>query len=432
MRPAAPQRGRKGFHQIRSLGIVFFFTIAGFSFGQQNGDPYRDAYRRWRALDPQLEKDAATAGATLGARADKVAAEAAQYLSAKKDYAEGRIAAAQTMASEFQPVTTLRQAPDMEKNIDLYLELQARAVDATIKVFGDDPDRGIQQLRQTLERERTALTALTDALKTERSAASMASDAGEKTERAREALVDHLDAFVASLKKTVEGTAEQTTSWPAYYRAVAESTRAALSSEINSSHTGPLSPAPIQPRSAQASSTRASSTEIALTQTQPNQTGPDPPASSDTSSEAASVRPPSETVHVVSPAIPSESASSRTAPPVPLSRYIGAWTYAKPSSIFLGAEPVFVDLVVHEEDGELSGTLYARFKVESGDPLIRFDFKGAIKPSRNQSFTLLTSDNATGSIELIPGPAFNLLEVNFHATPAAGKVRNGNFILLKK
>jgi hypothetical protein len=105
----------------------------------------------------------------------------------------------------------------------------------------------------------------------------------------------------------------------------------------------------------------------------------------------------------------------------------------KPNSIFLGLEPEFVDLVVHDEKGTLSGTLYGRFKVASGtDPVVRFDFTGPIQNARNQSLTLTTGDGTLGTIELIPGPAFNLLEVNFTMGAGAGKVRQANFILVKK
>jgi hypothetical protein len=44
----------------------------------------------------------------------------------------------------------------------------------------------------------------------------------------------------------------------------------------------------------------------------------------------------------------------------------------------------------------------------------------------------MTSDGANGTIELIPGSAFNLLEVNFTTDPRPGKVRQGNVVLVKK
>ena len=59
-------------------------------------------------------------------------------------------------------------------------------------------------------------------------------------------------------------------------------------------------------------------------------------------------------------------------------------------------------------------------------------FKDDFGPTPTQKFTLVTSDGAPGTIELIPGPAFNLLEVNFLTDPKANKIRAGNFILVKK
>jgi hypothetical protein len=47
-------------------------------------------------------------------------------------------------------------------------------------------------------------------------------------------------------------------------------------------------------------------------------------------------------------------------------------------------------------------------------------------------FNLVTSDGAKGTIELIPGSAFNLLEVNFQTEPKPGKVRQADVVLVKK
>jgi hypothetical protein len=94
-----------------------------------------------------------------------------------------------------------------------------------------------------------------------------------------------------------------------------------------------------------------------------------------------------------------------------------------------------VDLVIHEQDGHAVGTLFARFKLppaSKDDPVLRFDFKGDFKGSRNQLFALETSDGAKGSIELIPGPAFNLLEINFLIDQKPGKIRQANAVLIKK
>jgi hypothetical protein len=121
--------------------------------------------------------------------------------------------------------------------------------------------------------------------------------------------------------------------------------------------------------------------------------------------------------------------------PLPLARYTGAWTYPTVGGMFHGPEPEFVDFVVHEQNGHADGTLYARFKLppgSAGDPLVRFDFSGDFKNTRNQSFNLMTSDGARGTVDLIPGTAFNLLEVTFQTEPRAGKIRAGDLLLVKK
>jgi hypothetical protein len=63
---------------------------------------------------------------------------------------------------------------------------------------------------------------------------------------------------------------------------------------------------------------------------------------------------------------------------------------------------------------------------------LRFDFTGEFQPSRRQVFNLVTAEGAKGTIELIPGPAFNLLEVNFQTEPKPGKVRDADVVLVKK
>jgi hypothetical protein len=98
-------------------------------------------------------------------------------------------------------------------------------------------------------------------------------------------------------------------------------------------------------------------------------------------------------------------------------------------------QPEFLDLVVHEISGKCTGTLFARFKLPAGstnDPVLKFDFSGDFASTRRQTFPLVTSDGANGTIELIPGSAFNLLEVNFTTDPRPGKVRQGNVVLVKK
>ena len=129
------------------------------------------------------------------------------------------------------------------------------------------------------------------------------------------------------------------------------------------------------------------------------------------------------------------SIQTRGITPVPLSRYIGEWAYPKLNPLYSGLEPQFVELVVREDNRRAMGTFTVRFKLPPDsalDPGLHGDFTGTFENVRNQVFSLVTNDGAKGKIELIPGPAFNLLEVNLTIEPRPGKVQQANFLLVKK
>jgi hypothetical protein len=130
---------------------------------------------------------------------------------------------------------------------------------------------------------------------------------------------------------------------------------------------------------------------------------------------------------------PATISSAQGVPPLPLLRYIGTWSFPPTSSAFTGVKPEFVDLAVHQENGQVTGSFYGRF-VTAGksDPVLRFDFSGPLTPTRIQRFDLETAEGAKGFIELIPGGAINLLEINFHTDPKPGKLQQGDLVLLKR
>lgn len=109
---------------------------------------------------------------------------------------------------------------------------------------------------------------------------------------------------------------------------------------------------------------------------------------------------------------------------IPLSRYTGEWMFPG-KGLFYGPQPESVEMTVQESNGRMSGTLTAKFLAPGGT--VKFDFQGAVQQAKTQSLPLQTADGATGSVELIPGSAINLIEVNFQAAGSAG-----NFILVKK
>ncbi|MEO8029188.1 MAG: hypothetical protein ABI823_22095, partial [Bryobacteraceae bacterium] len=121
-------------------------------------------------------------------------------------------------------------------------------------------------------------------------------------------------------------------------------------------------------------------------------------------------------------------------------RWVGGWVYPAMNGMFYGDEPEFVDLAVDVRDGRLMGSLTARFKIPSGtqrDPMLRFDFSGPLTGARSQKLTAIGPNGEKGTLELLPGPAANLIEVNW-LFPSAGqqrglqKVLQGNVILLRK
>ncbi len=92
-------------------------------------------------------------------------------------------------------------------------------------------------------------------------------------------------------------------------------------------------------------------------------------------------------------------------------------------------------MTVNETGGHVQGTLSARFKLPPGstnDPAVLFSFSGDFNNTYTQVFNLTTNAGAKGTVELIPGPAFNLLEVNFQIEPSPGKIHQGNFLLVKQ
>jgi hypothetical protein len=335
--------------------------------GQTGRESYRQAYDTWQEAQANLEREAGTGGTTLVSKADRAAAAVATFEAARAIYLR-------SAAQEAEQKRLLLQTPAKRPSPDLappavadLASAELLTVTRTITRFTNDPDRGIQQLRQSLERERAALTALNSSIQGRQKTVAATSERIAALEQARgktaEAFGDessHVSEAVAQLEK--EGKA-----WADYYEKLAQAIQLA-------SVLPPVLNAPPAPR-------------------------------------------------------------NDSVPKIPLARYVGAWTYPTVNGIFHGMQPEFVDLVVHEQNGHAEGTLFGRFKLPSGnatDPLVRFDFEGDFGSAASQRLTLVTSDGVKGFIELIPGPAFNLLEVNFQTDPQNNKIRAGNFILVKK
>lgn len=375
----------------RAAGIVLAAAAALAQDGagtQPDRAAYQAAYRDWRAADPNLERDSATAGATLGARADPVAAEAAKYFGARKAYLDALAADAGQRAAALEAVPA---PPAFEGNPSGYAASQRATIAASIDAIANDPDRAIQRLRQSLERERAALLALSSALADTQNATGLVERTGANAEQARGKVAQHYRTLAAGLEQTALATGQEGTRWADYYRALSEGARA---SAVESAEVPVAAP-----------------TVARMT--------PEPaPAAISNPAPAARIR-------------------SVTA--LPLSRYLGSWIYPTVGAQYHGAEPESVDMTVRENNGQAKGSLSVRFRLSasrSADAVVRFDFEGAFQSTRDQSFPLMTASGAKGTVELIPGSAFNLLEVSFTVEGRPGDkpgvIRQGNFLLIKK
>jgi hypothetical protein len=355
------------------LAIAVALSVAA----QTKRDAYRDAYRVWRESDPTLERDVAAGGATLSKRADQAGAQAAKYGAERSTFLQQLIADQGSALSWLERGSSDDPQSALPRNLDRILTSETNATAHYIEIYAKDQDPGIQQLRQAFERERSALAALSAAIGERQKAGDAAKAAASAAEQVLQTVLDQNNDVLDGLKRSMEQNNTGTSAWAQYYRTLAEGAQRVITEEAPLPNLGPGA-VPVNP-------------------------APRPQT----------------------PAVT----------PLPLARYTGAWTLPETNRLFHGVEPATLDLVVKEENGRASGTLVGRFKLPpggGGDPVVRFSFSGDFKPTRNQVLDLVTSDGSKGTIELIPGPAFNLLEINFHMDPKPGKVTQANVILIKQ
>ncbi len=348
--------------------------LAALCLAQRPRDDYRAAYRQWRQTDPNLEREAESGGAPIAQRADRMAAEAAKSAAARKTFLEG------TVQDEAQQVSWLENAGVKPASAPSakdaqFIASESATVTRTIETFSSDPDKGMQQLRQALARERVALDTLSPVIGQRKKAAEAVNAATVAVEQARAKALEQSHAMLEGLKDAVSDTTREAAAWAEYYRKIGEG---------------------------------AQGTATPITEVLPGAS----PA-------------------VLNNPIPAPP----TVTPLPVARYTGAWTFPPSNGLYHGAQPEFVDVLVLEENGHVKGTAFARFKLPAGsigDPVLRFDFSGDFQSTRRQSFNLVTADGAKGTIELIPGSAFNLLEINFQTEMRPGKIRQADVVLVKK
>lgn len=362
------------------LTAALFCGAAGL-IGQTSRDQYRQAYNVWQQVQANLERDAGNGGAPQVAQADRAASAAASFEATRAAYLKSASDDAVRRRSILQNPTT-RTSPDlMSPAVASLAAGELLTVNKAIAKFTADKDPGIQQLRQSLERERVALVALSNTIQTRQATMAATAEASAALEQARAKAAEAFSDQASQLARNAALLEMERAAWADYYSKLADAIQNA----------NPPAPAP----------TAAPPVDVS--------TNAAPPASS--------------------PAPRSNSVS-----PVPLVRYVGEWTFPVVNGIFHGATPVSVALAVRENNGHVEGTLSGRFQPPARvtDPVVQFTFEGEIAATPAQRFTLKGNDGRSGVIELIPGPAFNLLEVNFQMDLRPNKIRSGNFILVKK
>jgi hypothetical protein len=395
------------------LGVVLAVCL----FAQSGRDAYRASYRAWREADPMLERDAAAEQSRIADRASREASLVAKYGMERTDYLQQL--AAQDETSTWLGNPTPVEPPPSSVDGVAYVRGETALLSRNIDNFANDPDKGIQLLRGELEHERSALTALSEAIAERQKAADAAGAAAAEVEQVRmKALREDRD-LAAGLTQMAGQFHQETEAWAGYYRSLEESMR-------NAAPPSAIGPAAETPgNSAEASPGASAAPGGAVNTAAPNAIAPNTIASNTGAPNATAPR--------AAPAGSRPIVSS--VPSLPLVRYTGAWAFPAVSGLYHGTHPEFIELFVNEENGHVKGTVFGRFKLppgSTGDPVLRLTFEGDFKNTRNQTFDLQTISGAKGTIELIPGPGFNLLEVNIRTDPKPGQIAQVNALLIKK
>jgi hypothetical protein len=363
------------------LTAALFSGAAGL-IGQTSRDQYREAYNVWQQVQANLERDAGNGGAPQVAQADRSASAAASFETTRAAYVKSASEDAVRRRSILQTAIT-RTSPDlMPPAVASLAAGELLRVDKAIAKFTADKDPGIQQLRQSLERERVALVALSNTIQTRQGTVAATAEASAALEQARVKAAEAFGDQASQLARNAALMEMERVAWADYYSKLADAIQNA------------------------------------------NLPAPSP----------ATAAPPVDISTNAAPTASAPAPRSNSVSPVPLVRYVGEWTFPVVNGIFHGATPVSVALAVRENNGHAEGTLSGRFQPPAGvtDPVVQFTFEGEIAATPAQRFTLKGNDGRSGVIELIPGPAFNLLEVNFQMDLRPNKIRSGNFILVKK
>jgi len=350
-------------------------------WAQAGRDSYRVPYQAWRQTAPALEQDAATPTATFATQVQASTQAMQAYLQARAAFITTPLAASVEQAKWLgQPFARAEALLTSPTEVQQLLAVTAAKVATSINSYpANDKDLVIRQLRQALERERAALRALTDTITTHKSSITELIDLTDVAEVERGFASQALSSATGRRGQIAAHIQREATDWAEYYRNLGEGAAA------GGRTTGPIAP---------------TITSIA---------GAPNPAPAKITRPAANGQ-------------------------LPLSRYTGEWMFPS-KGLFYGPQPEAVELAVQENNGRITGTLTARFAMVAGsreNPTLTLEFQGPVLQAKTQTFPLQTNDGASGTIELIPGSAFNLLEVNIQIEARPNKVGSTNFVLVKR
>ncbi|MEO5923077.1 MAG: hypothetical protein ABIR70_04550 [Bryobacteraceae bacterium] len=349
---------------MRTLRLLPFALLASGAWAQATHDSYWLPYQAWRQVAPALEQDAAAPTATFPDQVRKTGEAAQSYFDARvANYLNPHTGAAEQAAWGTRPLATADSLLTLPPEVQQLLAVAAAKAGTSVNSFAaDDKDPVIRRMRQALERERATLRALIDSFATAKAPLTEMIDASDNAEIQRALVGQALSSAVARRTQLAEHVKREAADWTTYYKDLLEG---ATANGRTSTTSAAPSPAPAK---------------------------------------------------IIRPAANGQ---------VLLTRYIGEWIFPN-KGLYYGPQPETVELVVQESNGNLRGTLTAKFITPLAS--LQFEFQGPVQPGKTQTFPVSTG----GTVEFIPGSAFNLLEVNYQTPQATSSVSTANFVLVKR
>lgn len=421
---------------MNRTGLISLLLIAAWSsplWGQQ-GQVQSRALEVWKQTEPTLENDAIANAPTLGARSDKVNLEAGRYFAARRAFLNAVAAQfekdANTLSGGSSPIAP---DPDFRSRV----AAQTNAVNTSLAAVVVNPS--LDELKRALEAERGALAALGEAIRQTQDAQDGVVATQRKLETARVNLAAHMQDLAGLLKQTADETQNIAGNWSAYYRSLGDAVRRNPPTVLQINNAAAANRAAV-PAAAPAVASRTP-VDIVVVGPQPRGlVDRTPEATAAAGDRALAADTPTRNAQVtVTPAAAPIAASVRVPAPSEafpaLSRYTGSWVYPKSGEHYHGAHPSQVELTVLDTSGIVRGNFSARFLNDQGskmDPSLEFSFQGRYQGGRSQKLDLVTNSGVTGTLELIPALDPNMLEIRFNTGENPGKVRAGNFFVVRK